>query len=301
MNNVLTLIGNPATGGLPRAAVALARGALDEAGARMTPSDWLAPEVACDIGFDGLTPEDGRAAVAQYLGDAGFDLHAGAVAGRRRRLLIADMDSTIISVECIDEIADYAGKRAEVAAITDRAMRGELDFAQALRQRALMLAGLDERALESAFAERVRLNPGARHLVATMRAHGAMTALVSGGFTYFTGRVRQLAGFDFDRANQLEIVDGKLTGRVAEPILGPEAKLTTLHALALECRVALAETLAVGDGANDIPMIQAAGLGVAYHAKPLVAAAAAARIDHGDLTALLYLQGYRQGEFIDAS
>jgi phosphoserine phosphatase len=236
--------------------------------------------------------------VSDALAGHPIDLHAGPASGRRKRLLIADMDSTIITVECIDEIADFAGKRAEVAAITEQAMRGELDFAAALRARAAMLGGLDESVLAAAFAARVRLMPGARALVATMRANGAITALVSGGFTYFTSRVRVLAGFDLDRANTLEIANGKLAGRVSEPIQGAEAKLAALRELIATHRLDPSETLAVGDGANDIPMIQAAGLGVAYHAKPRTAAAARARVDHADLTALLYLQGYRQSELI---
>jgi phosphoserine phosphatase len=297
MNNVLTLIGNPAYG-LPPDAAQQTRDALANAGATLDATDWLAPGLACDIGFDGISSEYARDAVASRLRGVPFDLHIGPAAGRRKRLLIADMDSTIISVECIDELADFAGKRAEVASITERAMRGELDFPAALRERAAMLAGLDESILAAAFTKRVRLNPGARALVMTMRAHGAITALVSGGFTYFTGRVRALAGFDFDRANTLEIAGGKLAGRVAEPILGAEAKLAALRELIAVHGLQANETMAVGDGANDIPMIGAAGLGVAYHAKPRVAAAAPARIEHGDLTALLYLQGYRQSEFV---
>jgi phosphoserine phosphatase len=297
MNNVLTLIGNPATGLLADAANQ-ARDALASAGATLDTTDWLAPDLACDIGFDGLSREQARDTVASRLRGASLDLHAGPAAGRRKRLLIADMDSTIIAVECIDELADFAGKRAEVASITERAMRGELDFPAALRERAAMLAGLDESVLAAAFADRVRLNSGARTLVLTMRAHGAITALVSGGFTYFTSRVRALAGFDLDRANTLEVAGGKLAGRVAEPILGAEAKLAALHELLATHGLQASETMAVGDGANDIPMIEAAGLGVAYHAKPRVAAAAQARVEHGDLTALLYLQGYRQSEFV---
>jgi phosphoserine phosphatase len=297
MNNVLTLIGNPANGGLPATAVAQARDALAATGADLAATDWLASDLACDIGFDGVAAAAAQDAVAVELGDATLDLYAGPAQGRRKRLLVADMDSTIISVECIDELADFAGKRAQVAAITERAMRGELDFPSALRERALMLAGLDEQVLADAFADRVRLNPGARTLVTTMRAHGAVTALVSGGFTYFTSRVRALAGFDLDRANTLEIADGKLAGRVGEPILGADAKLAALQELTAKHGLAPADTLAVGDGANDLPMIRAAGLGVAYRAKPVVSAAAQARINHADLTGLLYLQGYREDEF----
>jgi len=294
MNTVLTVIGNP----LSQETVDRARDALAAAGARLAMTDWLGPDLACDIGFAGISAAQGQAAAAQALGDAPVDLHAGPSQNRRKRLLIADMDSTIITVECIDELADFAGKRAEVAAITERAMRGELDFAAALRERAVMLAGLDETALQAAFDQRVGFTPGGAALVATMRAHGAFAALISGGFTYFTSRVRTLIGFDLDRANLLEIADGKLTGRVAEPVLGAQAKLDALHELTARHGLSLSDALTVGDGANDIPMLQAAGLGVAYRAKPKVAAAAGVRINHGDLTALLYLQGYRHGDFI---
>jgi len=296
MNNVLTLIGNPA-GGVPAAATA-AREVLAAAGAAVGAADWLAPDLACDLPFDWLAPDAAQEAVAHRLGAAPVDVYAGPRSGRRKRLLVADMDSTIITVECIDELADFAGKRAEVSAITERAMRGELDFVAALRERAAMLAGLDESVMAAAFDARVRLTPGAKTMVATMRAHGAFTALVSGGFTYFTGRVRALTGFDLDRANRLEVADGKLNGRVTEPILGAQAKLAAINELTAARGLALADALAVGDGANDIPMLQAAGLGVAFRAKPKVAAAVRARVSHGNLTALLYLQGYRESEFV---
>ncbi len=299
MENVLTLIANPAGPALCDDEVAIAWAALFEAGATVEEPEWLADELACDISFSGFGPEVGDQAARQYLQDAPIDIVAQPRAGRRKLLLVADMDSTTISVECIDELADFAGLRAEVADITDRAMRGELDFERALIERAALLAGLDVEFMATAFAERVRLTPGARTLVRTMRANGAYTALVSGGFTFFTSRVRRMVGFDIDRANELVVADGRLTGAVREPILGPEAKLAALERLAGERGIQPNRTLAVGDGANDIPMIQAAGLGVAFHAKPLVAAAAAARIDHGDLTALLYLQGYRADEFAD--
>ncbi len=212
--------------------------------------------------------------------------------GRRKRLLLADMDSTIIGCECLDELADFAGRKAEVSAITERAMRGEIGFEGALRERVAMLAGLELAALQRCYETRVRLNPGARVLVSTMAAHGARCVLVSGGFKSFTGPVAAAAGFHADFANTL-LDDGQtLTGRVGEPILGREAKLSALHSEAALLGVSLADTLAVGDGANDLDMIRAAGLGVAYRAKPVVAAEADARLDHADLTALLYFQGY---------
>ena len=217
---------------------------------------------------------------------------------RRKRLLVADMDSTIISCECLDEIADFAGVKDKVAAITERAMRGELEFEGALRERVAMIKGVSVADLERCFDERVRLNPGARTLVRTMAANGARCVLVSGGFTFFTARVAELAGFHAAKANWLKVEGEVLTGEVGEPILGREAKLQTLLEEAAGLDAGSEAALAIGDGANDLAMIEAAGLGVAYHAKPLVAARADARIDRGDLTAALYFQGYREDEFV---
>lgn len=228
----------------------------------------------------------------------GADWAITGTTNRRKRLLISDMDSTIIGQECLDELADFAGLKAEVSAITERAMRGELDFAGALTQRVAMLKGLDLSALEACHRERVRLNPGARELVATMKAHGARCVLVSGGFRYFTTRVAQMAGFDADRANTLIDDGAALTGEVGMPILGREAKLAAL----LEETAALGgspeDAIAMGDGANDLDMIKAAGLGVAYRAKPIVAAQTRARIEHTDLRAALFFQGYGVGEVV---
>lgn len=219
------------------------------------------------------------------------------VEGRRKRLLIADMDSTMISCECLDELADYAGVKAEIAEVTERAMRGELDFEPALRARVARLKGLSLTALQRCYDERVRLNPGARTLIRTMVAHGARCVLVSGGFEFFTRRVADLAGFHDHRGNRL-IDDGeRLTGEVADPILGREAKLEALKSEASARGVGLDDAIAIGDGANDLAMIMAAGLGVAYRAKPVVAAQAKAKINHADLTALLYFQGYRRDAF----
>ncbi|HYL32275.1 MAG TPA: phosphoserine phosphatase SerB [Stellaceae bacterium] len=271
--------------------------ALRAAGVPAAQPDWLDHAVACDIDVGRAPPQAVAAAIAPTIGSRPIDVAVVTKAHRRKKLLVADMDSTIIAVECIDELADFAGLKAKVAAITERAMQGEIDFKGALRERAAMLAGLDESVLGRVFRERVKLSPGATLLLATMRAHGAYAVLVSGGFTYFTSRVRAAAGFDDDQANTLEIANGKLTGRVVEPILDAGAKLAALERHRRQRNIGTDETLAVGDGANDLPMIQAAGLGVAYHAKPKVAAAAAIRIAHGDLTALLYLQGYRRGEF----
>ena len=238
-----------------------------------------------------------RRAAREAIGDDPVDLCVQPALHRRKRLLIADMDSTIIACECLDELADFAGVKAEVSAITERAMRGEIGFEGALRERVAMLRGLPLAALQQCYDERVRLNLGARTLVRTMADQGARCLLVSGGFAFFTARGAQAAGFHADRANQLIEANGRLTGAVGEPILGREAKLAALDAEVAALGIKRAESLAVGDGANDLAMIGAAGLGVAYRAKPLVAAEADARVDHADLTALLYFQGYRADQF----
>ncbi|MEO1541957.1 MAG: phosphoserine phosphatase SerB [Pseudomonadota bacterium] len=217
--------------------------------------------------------------------------------GRRKRLLIADMDSTMIPVECIDELADFAGVKDRVADITERAMAGELDFEAALRERVALIKGLPETALQDCFDTRISLNPGARTLVRTMNALGAKTALVSGGFTFFTERVAAEAGFAVNRANRLIFADGQLTGEVGAPILGRAAKLEAMTQYCDEGGFAATDVIAVGDGANDLSMVQAAGLGVAYKAKPTLKAGAAAVLDHSDLSALLSLQGIAEAEF----
>ncbi len=229
-------------------------------------------------------------------GGAPIDAITTLATNRRKHLLVADMDSTIVTGETLDELADFAGLKPRIAAITARAMNGELDFKAALRERVAMLAGLKLDALQRTW-ERVQLTDGARELVATMHAHGAHTALVSGGFTFFTSRVAALCGFDEHRSNTLLDDGAALIGRVAEPILDRDSKLATLTGLAAGHGLALTDTLAVGDGANDLDMLQAAGLGVAFHAKPVVAAAARARVDHAGLRALLFAQGYRSAEF----
>lgn len=297
MENTLTLIGNRASRPLERDMVSLAMGALEEAGAECDEPRWLSPEQACDIGFEGFSDQVGEAAVRQYLQDLPLDIVAQPSAGRKKRLLVSDMDSTMIEQECIVEVADYAGRREEVHDTTEAAMRGEIDFDESLIRRAAMLKGLEVKVLHTAMNERVTEMPGARILISTMRRDGAFTALVSGGFTYFTDLVSRELGFDADMANTLEIIDGRLTGNVIPPILGKQAKKTALETFVSHKGLSIEQSLAVGDGANDIPMIQSAGLGIAYHAKPLVAASAGARIDHGDLTALLYVQGYSEDEF----
>jgi len=253
---------------------------------------------AADLIVEHADPAAIQRAAAEALQYAPIDLCAQALEHRRKRLLVADMDSTIIGCECLDELAEFAGLKEEVAAITERTMRGEVDFAAALRERVAMLKGLPLTELARCYDERVRLNPGARTLVRTMAANGARCVLVSGGFDVFTRRVAQAAGFHTDRANRLVEADGALAGLVAEPILGREAKLQALIDEAQAANIELIDTLAVGDGANDLDMIRAAGLGVAYRAKPVVAAQAHARIDHADLTALLYFQGYSADRFV---
>ena len=291
---MLTLV-SPDPGALP-AAEAAALQALARAEVRVKAHEPLGPG-ALDLYVDGALGQV-RKLAAEALAHYATDAAVQALAERRKGLLVADMDSTIINVECLDELADFAGVKAEVAEITERAMRGELEFEGALRERVGMLRGLALAALQQAYDERVRLNPGARTLVRTMAAHGARCVLVSGGFTFFTRRVAEAAGFHADRANTLIEAEGALTGQVAEPILGRAAKLAALKEEAAALDLSLAETLAIGDGANDLAMIEAAGLGVAYRAKPIVAAQADAKVDHADLTALLYFQGYRADAFV---
>lgn len=258
---------------------------------------WLSQNRAFEIPFDGDSDKVRDAARAAAEGTL-LDINVVAAATQRKKLLVADMDSTIIGCECLDEIADVMGLKPQVAAITERAMAGEIAFAPALRERVALLKGLPVHRLSRVYGERVRLNPGARALIATMKANGARTVLVSGGFTFFTSRVAADVGFDADHGNVLLDDGAHLLGTVAEPILGREAKLETLEAETKTLGLSYDETLAVGDGANDLDMIGRAGLGVAYHAKPIVAQAAGARVDHGDLTALLYLQGYRDDEIV---
>ena len=260
---------------------------------------WLSAGHAFDIPFT-EGPREVLAQARSVAKDSPADINVVATARRRKKLLVADMDSTIIACECLDEIAEMAGFGARVAAITERAMRGENTFEPALRERVALLKGLPVSILESVYAERVRLNPGARALVGTMRAHGAHTILVSGGFTYFTRRVAADAGFHAEYANRLIDEGGMLSGRVAEPVLGRDAKLRVLEESVVGRHIEFIDVLAVGDGANDLAMIERAGLGVAYHAKPVVAKAAHASIAHGDLKALLYLQGFRDDEISDA-
>jgi len=295
MQHVLTLIA-PA-GELPASLVSRIRAAMTALGATSGGPDWLSDREALDLPFEGLAPEQAEAAARAALEGEPVDCIAQPTGNRRKRLLIADMDSTIVTSETLDELAAYAGLKQQVAEITRRSMNGEIDFAAALRERVAMLKGLPLAALEATWAE-THLMPGAMELVRTMVANGAHCALASGGFTWFTGRVAEKVGFTSHHANILEDDGAALTGTVAEPIFDRDSKLTTLKRLAAELGLPLADTMAVGDGANDLAMLGAAGLGVAYRAKPVVAAAARVRVDHADLRALLFAQGYRASEFV---
>jgi phosphoserine phosphatase len=289
VKNTLVLISNARQRALDNAAVQRAAEILWSNGGAVGTPDWLATGIACEIAFDGT-------AKAPSL--PGIDTVVLPSANRRKRLLVADMESTMIENEMLDELADFLGLREKIAAITARAMNGELDFAAALNQRVGLLAGLPVAKLDEA-ATRIRYMPGGATLVATMKAHGATCALVSGGFTWFTGMVKRALGFEFEAANTLRHDGRTLAGTVEPPILGKEAKLATLERLCHERGLALADAATIGDGANDLPMLKAAGLGVAFHAKPVVAAEVPARIDHGDLTALLYLQGFHRSDFVE--
>src|SRR6516164_4330392 len=299
MSLVATLICNPANPALDSTVVDGALAVLPSPGK----PQWLFHEVAIDIPFERPLEDHNQvhaieARLREARGDLPIDLVVQPIIARRKRLFLADMDSTMIGQECIDELADFAGLKAHVAGITERAMRGEIAFEPALRERVALLKDLPVGVVDEVLKTRITLAPGGRELVATMRAHGAYTCLISGGFTLFTRAVAKRIGFDENRANELIVEDGKLTGEVAEPVLGRAAKLATLVELLESFDLDDIDTFVVGDGANDLDMIGHAGLGVAYHAKPAVATAARARIDHGDLTALLYAQGYRREEFV---
>ncbi len=260
---------------------------------------WLDEGTAADLVFTG-DADEARAALTAHIAGEPIDVVVQPFAGREKKLLVADMDSTLIGQECVDELAAVVGLGPHVAAITERAMRGEIDFAPALRERVALLKGLPVGVIDDVLESRLELNPGALALAKTMRARGARVVIVSGGFRQFTSAVAALIGADEDRANTLEIADGALTGRVIEPIVGRDAKRAALVEIAADLGIPIAATLAVGDGANDLAMLAAAGLGVAYHAKPSVAVAAQARVDHGDLTALLYAQGIAREAFVEA-
>ncbi|MFM6854407.1 MAG: phosphoserine phosphatase SerB [Sphingopyxis sp.] len=283
-----------AAGTLTDELVGEAQGRLADAGCVPDAPVWIDRGNAARMACNGATAGAARTAMAPLADRA--DIFAGP--GGIAKLLIADMDSTMITVECIDELADYAGIKPQIAAITERAMRGELDFRAALAERVALLQGLDESVIAMCLAERVRPMPGARILIQTMKAHGARCVLVSGGFTRFAQPVADRIGFDLAIANQLEIADGQLTGRVLEPIIDSGTKLATLHAECTALGIGTDQALAVGDGANDVPMLVGAGLGVAYHGHPAAVAAADAAVRHGDLTALLWAQGIPMANWV---
>ncbi|MBO6538552.1 MAG: phosphoserine phosphatase SerB [Rhizobiaceae bacterium] len=290
---VATLISNPAAAALSPS--------LGEEAARLLDAQhigWLAADVACDLPLpEAADAAEATSRLAALLAGKPIDFAIQQAANRRKKLLIADMDSTMIDQECIDELGDAVGLKPHIAAITARAMNGEIAFEPALRERVALLAGLEEAVIDQVVKTRITLAGGGRELVATMNRDGAWTALVSGGFDAFTSRIAAQLGFQENRANRLIVKDGKLTGEVADPIMGREAKAAALRDITAARGMTPADALAVGDGANDLDMINLAGAGVALHAKPSVAAAARIRIDHGDLTALLYLQGCRREEF----
>lgn len=294
MPTIATLIANPEAPGLTAAIVAdIARllGAQD--------TRWLADNIACDIALPAATDRKAaEIAIRKLVSGLPIDIVVQPGETRRKSVLLADMDSTMIGQECIDELAAEIGLKEKVAAITARAMNGEIEFEPALRERVALLGGLPVSVIDRVIENRITLAPGAIELVRTMKRHGARTVLVSGGFTQFTSRVASLIGFDENRANVLLAENGVLIGKVAEPILGRDAKVAALRDVAARMEKSVSDAIAVGDGANDLGMIELAGTGVALHAKPAVAEKAAMRIDHADLTALLYIQGYRQSEFV---
>jgi phosphoserine phosphatase len=297
MTHILTLVAAPTAALAPNLLETLAA-ALRETGAATGDVNWLAPhELACDLPFEHLTPERAHDIARATLADLAVDFHAQPVAGRRKKLLIADMDSTIVTAETLDELAAEAGLKDTIAAITARAMRGEIDFPQALVERVAMLADLPESALART-AAKLTLMPGAETLVHTMKAKGAFTALVSGGFKYFTRKVAARTGFELDLANDLAMSDGRLTGELQGPILDKDGKLNALRTLSAERGLTPVDAVTVGDGANDLPMLLGAGLGVAYYGKPLLRQQVRAQVNHTDLTTLLYFQGYLSEEFV---
>ena len=294
---VATLVANPSN---PVLTPAIAEQAADRV--KASGLYWLADGIACDIALrDDSDIAAARDTILAVIAGAPVDLAVQETETRRKKLLIADMDSTMIGQECIDELAAEVGLKEKVAAITARAMNGEIAFEPALRERVALLKGLPVSVVDEVIEKRITLTPGGRELIATMKAKGYYTALVSGGFTVFTSRIAETLGFDENRANILLAEDGRLTGEVAEPILGKQAKVDALTDISERLGISPEEAMAVGDGANDLGMLHLSGAGVALHAKPAVAAEAKIRIDHGDLTALLYLQGYRKSDFVGAA
>ncbi len=293
MASVATLIAHPSNPVLSSSLGETAAGAGNAAGLY-----WLADGIACDIALrDGADLSAAEAGLREAIAGLPVDLVIQPAETRRKKFLIADMDSTMIGQECIDELADVVGLKDKVAAITARAMNGEIAFEPALRERVALLKGLPLSVVDDVIARRITLTSGGPELIATMKANGFHTALVSGGFTVFTNPIADRLGFHENRANLLLAEDGILTGKVAEPILGKQAKVDAVVEISARLGISTDDVIAVGDGANDLGMLKLAGSGVALHAKPSVAAEAGMRIDHGDLTALLYIQGYRKSDF----
>jgi phosphoserine phosphatase len=296
MRLAATIVSHPAARGLSDALLAHALQALADAGDGLISQRWLSAGVAADLIVESANAAGVLQALRNALAGAPLDIIVQPEASRRKKLFLADMDSTMIGQECIDELAAFVGLKDHVSEITERAMRGELAFEPALRERVALLKGLNISVVEEIIASHITLTGGARELLRTLRANGAYTALVSGGFTVFTGPISAAIGFHEHRSNELGLVDGMLTGTVHEPILGKQAKLDALVELRNARGLPYAATMAVGDGANDLAMLGEAGLGIAFHAKPAVAAAAHARIDHADLTALIYMQGHADAD-----
>ncbi len=296
MRFVATLVAPTAISLLDYATVQSISACLQTHGASLGAEDWLSENEACDIFFSDLDLSEAKDLIQNEVAGTSIDFAVQETSGRRKKLLVADMESTIIGQEMIDELAVRHGIGAEIALITEKSMRGELNFEESLRERVALLKGIDEKELET-ISNLMVLNPGADTLVKTMREHGAYTALVSGGFTYFTSQIRDICGFNEDRANDLEIQSNKLSGTVGEPILGREAKLEATKELIKKLGITLSDVCAVGDGANDLAMLSAVGMGVGYHAKPIVKETAAFQVEHTDHLALLFYQGYRRRDF----
>ncbi len=289
MEFVITLFADPKKWPLSEAFVQSMVLSLASQGVVAQKPKWQVENIACDIYVQHSALSTLNSIVQTILADQPYDGIVQAVETRSKKLLISDMDSTMIAVECIDELADFVGKKSEVSHITERAMNGELNFEAALTERVALLEGMPEAVLQECYNERVKMMPGAKELLTSFKQKGGYAVLVSGGFTFFTARVRAELGFDADFANELEVAGGKLTGKVKLPILGKEAKLKTLQDTCTKMNISPAEVLAIGDGANDLPMLMAAGLGVAYHAKPVVRAQANAQLNHCDLSALIWV------------
>lgn len=298
MQNVVTLITNPEEKILDATLINKAFMALERKGAKIINMSWLAENEACDVFFDGLDTTTARNILSEKLEPLCVDFIVQENNNRKKKMLISDMDSTIIEQECIDEIADKFGIKDKIAEITNRAMNGNLDFSNSLRERVALLKGLDESELGNVYNNTITLMLGAVELVATMKKSGACCILVSGGFTFFTDKIAQRLGFDENRANTLEIHQGKLTGKVIEPILNADSKLQALNETIGRLNISTNDVLAVGDGANDLPMLKNAGLGIATHAKPLVQQQVNHNIKFTNLKSLLYLQGYKKEEFV---